>query len=105
MDKLLSDKAKARRRKLTDINIRVTFIMWAIEFVGSLQLMFITTTLGRDQVGSAIAGIFILAFYFVILPFCYLVNSSDIKYAIVDDGWIRTVRGIFNRTNIQQLPI
>ena len=104
MDKLLSDKAKARRRKLTDINIRVTFIMWAIEFVGSLQLMLITTIFGHEQVGAATAGIFIFAFYFVILPFCYLVNNSDIKYAIVDDGWIRTIRGIFNRTNIQVLP-
>ena len=104
MDKLLSDKTKARRRKLTNVNIKVTFIMWAIELVGSLLLILITTIFGHGQIGAATAGIFIFAFYFVILPFCYLVNSSDIKYAIVDDGWIRTVRGIFNRTNIQVLP-
>ena len=101
---LLSKKSKARRRKLSDVNIKVTFIAWLMEFLALFVTAVIPTLFGHGQVAHAALQIFTHLFYFVLLPFCYLVNSSDTKNAIVDESWFHAIRGIFNRTNIQVLP-
>ena len=101
---MLSDKSKIRRRKLTELNIAVTFIVWLTEFVGSLLMIYVPMVFGHAQVGTATGRTIVLAFYFVLLPFLYLVNDSDVKKTIVEDNWVRAIRGIFNRTNIQVLP-
>ena len=101
---MLSEKSKARRRKLNEVNIKVTFIVWLTEFVGSILMMLTPKIFAHGQVGTATGGIFILSFYFVLLPFCYLINSSDVKTVIVEESWFRAIRGIFNRPNIQVLP-
>ena len=102
--KLLSDHSKIKRRKLTDINIMVTFIVWLAEFVGSILLIFVPSMAGHGQFGNSLQIVLVMGFYFVLLPFLYLVNDSDIKKAIMDDSWLGAIRGIFNRTNIQVLP-
>ena len=104
LEKLLSDKSKIRRRKLNDVNIGVTFIVWLTEFVGSLLIIFPPMVFGHAQVGTATAHTIGISFYFVLLPFLYLVNDSDVKNTIVEDNWARAIRGIFNRTNIEILP-
>ena len=100
---MLSENAKARRRKVNDVNIKVTFMIWLIEFVGSFILIFIPKIVGHGQVGTGAGAIFTVSLYFVLLPFTYLINSSDIKRTIVDESWFHAVRGIFSRTNIQIL--
>ena len=101
---MLSENAKARRRKLNDVNIKVTFMIWLIEFVGSFIQIFIPKIVGHGQVGTGAGAIFVVSLYFVLLPFAYLINSSDIKHTIVDESWFHAVRGIFSRTNIQAFP-
>ena len=101
---MLSEKSKARRRKLSDVNIKVTFIAWLMEFLALFVAASIPTMFGHGQVAHAVWQILTHWFYFVLLPFCYLINSSDTKNAIVDDNWFHAIRGIFNRTNIQVLP-
>ena len=98
---MLSEKAKARRRKLSDVNIRVTFIIWLIEFVGSLLIPFIPKLFAHGQPGAAVEGTVIFSLYFVILPLAYLMNNSDIKNTIVEENWLYAIRGIFNRTDIE----
>ena len=66
--------------------------------------MLIGKIFGHGQIGTEIGYLFTASLYFVLLPFCYLINSSDIKNAIVDESWFRAIRGVFNRTNIQVLP-
>ena len=85
------------------VNIKVTFIAWVIEFVGSILLAFVPKVFGHGLVGTGAGEIFILLFYFVLLPFSYLINDSDIKSAIVDENWFYAIIGIFNRTNIEAL--
>ncbi len=101
LDKLLSEKAKARRRKLSDVNIKVTFMIWLIEFVGSLLLPFIPKIFSHGQSGTAVGATVTFSLYFVLLPLAYLMNNSDIKNAIVEENWLYAIRGIFNRTNIE----
>ena len=100
----MPEESKIRRRKLAEVNIRVTFVVWLTECVGSIILIFGSTVFGHAQVGTGIANIVATAFYFVLIPFLYLINDSDVKNTIAEDSWFRAIRGIFNRTNIQILP-
>ena len=93
-----------RRRKLTQVNITLSFVVWLIECVGSIMMAYGSAMFGHGQVGTGISQIFVMVFYFVVIPFLYLVNDSDVKYTIAEDSWFRAIRGIFNRTNIQVLP-
>ena len=101
---MLSENTKIKRRKLTEVNIKVTFILWLIEFVGSTLLLLVPTIFGHGQAGTATGMLFVALFYFVLLPFFYLVNNSDVKSTIAEESWVRAIRGIFNRRNIQVLP-
>ena len=74
-----------------------------MEFLGSFVAASIPAIFGHGQIAHATLQILTLFFYFVLLPFSYLINSSDIKKAIVDESWFHAMRGIFNRTNIQVL--
>ena len=100
---MLSKKSKARRRKLNDVNIKVTFIAWLIEFLALFIAAAIPPVVGQGTVAHAAIQIVTHLFYFVLLPLCYLINDSDIKNAIVDGSWFQAIRGIFNRTNIEVL--
>ena len=87
-----------------EVNIKVTFILWLIEFVGSILLLFTPTIFGHGQTGTTTGNIFVVLFYFVLLPFFYLVNSSDVKLTIAEESWFRAIRGIFNSRNNEVLP-
>ena len=82
----------------------VTFLIWLIEFVGSIVLIFTPKIFGHGQVGTGAGHVFAFSFYFVLLPFSYLINNSDIKNTIVEESWFNAIRGVFNRTNIQVFP-
>ena len=78
-------------------------MVWLIESDGSI-MMLMPKIFGHAHVGTATGGILVLSFYFVLLPFSYLINSSDVKAAIVEESWFRAITGIFNKPNIQVLP-
>ena len=83
------------------VNIKVTFIAWIIEFIGSILQAFVPKVFGHGLVGTGAGEIFTVFFYFVLLPFSYLINDSDIKNAIVDENWFHAISRIFNRTKFQ----
>ena len=84
--------------------MKVTCIVWFAEFVGSILLIFIPKVFGHTQAGTSIGYGFMVDLYFVLLPFLYLINDSDVKNSIADDSLFRGIRGIFNRPKAQVLP-
>ena len=100
---MLPKKSKARRRKINDVNIKVTFIAWLMEFLGSFVAAAIPAIFGHGQIAYAALQILALFFYFVLLPFFYLLNDSEVKSTIAEESWVRAIRGIFNRSNTQVL--
>ena len=103
LDKLLSEKSKIRRRKLDQVNIRVTVIVWLIEFLASIAGVVIPSLFGHGQLAMAINQILIALLYFILQPFSYMINMHDTKGLIVDGSWFAGIRGIFSRNN-QILP-
>ena len=101
---MLSKKSKARRRQLSNVNIKVTFIAWFVEFLALFAVAVIPPIFfGQSRDAHVALQILTHLFYFVLMPFSYLINSPDTKNAIVDTNWFHAIRGIFNRTNIQVL--
>ena len=79
-------------------------MVWLTEFVGSFLLVFIPKIFGHGQVGTETGYALAVTFYFVLLPFLYLVNDNDVKNTITEDSWFHAIKGIFNRTNAQVIP-
>ena len=75
-----------------------------MEFVTSMVMMGGPKLFAHEQVGVSFRSAIMMDMYFLVLPFLYLVNDTDVKHTITDDGWFRAIRGIFSRTNIQVLP-
>ena len=84
--------------------MKVSFIVWFAEFFGSILLIFTPKIFGHTQVGTGIGYGLMADLYFVVLPFLYLINDSDVKNSIADDSWFRGIRGIFSRPKVQVLP-
>ena len=103
LNKLLSESSKTRRRRAYQVNIRVTIIVWLVEFLGSFAGVFIPSLFGHGQLAMAIDQVFIVLLYFILQPFSYMINSHDTKAAIVDGNWCTGIKGIVKRNN-QILP-
>ena len=104
LDKAISDKSRIRRRKLLDVNIKITFIVWLTEFIFSFLFIFVPKIFGHGQVATETGYVLSVTFYFVLLPFLYLVNDSDVKNTIADESWFRAIRRIFNKPTRQVAP-
>ena len=93
---LLSDRARNRRAVICQVNIKVTFIVWLVEFFGCMTMAIDFLVIGSRS--NALTGLLrtltILA-YFVLLPFTFLVNCHETKEAILDSSWRTALEGIF----------
>ena len=99
LDKLLSEKSKIRRRRQNQVNIKVTLIVWLIEFFASCLLWCIPSLFGHGQLSMAIFQTYMILLYFALLPFSYMINCINTRVAIVDGSWFAGIRGIFSRNN------
>ena len=81
--KLLSDSAKARRNRRIILNMQVTFLAWLLEFIGGLIAIMVVFLPHENNVTP---GLLLLTevFYCIIVPSAYLINSADLKSAIID---------------------
>ena len=93
---ILSDRAKKRRAEICQVNIKVTFIVWLVEFFGCMTMAIDFLVVGSRS--NALTGLLrtltILA-YFVLLPVTFLVNCHETKEAIMDSSWRTALEGIF----------
>ena len=81
--KLLSDTAKVRRNRRIILNMQVSFLAWLLEFIGGLMAILM---IFLPQENDTTRGLNLLTgvLYLIIVPSAYLINSADVKSAIVD---------------------
>ena len=73
---------------MCQVNIKVTVIVWLVEFLGSIILVLDFLVIGNRS--NALRGLFrilIMLLFFVLLPCTFLINCSETKNAIVDHNW------------------
>lgn len=95
-NKVLSEKSRNRRIRISNVNIQVTFIVWLVEFLGCLTMAIDFLVVGSRS--NAITGLLrtlTMFCYFVLLPWTYLMNSSETKHTIADESWRVGLAGIF----------
>ena len=99
--------ANSKSTTQQDINVRkmkisaqVNFVIWILESFANLclfiALMFI---FGKSGPGLLITH---MVWYHLILPYTYLMNTSDNRNLVIEDGWRNTLRnafGILNKCN------
>ena len=93
---ILSEVSLQRRRKVNSVNMKTTFICWLVEFAGSFLFIFGPFITAHRNVGWGIIQILILFVYFILLPFTYLMNSSETKNAIADSNWVSGISVVFH---------
>ena len=95
--KSLSERFINRRTKICQINIKVNFISWIVEFLGcmTIALNFLIIGSNNNEL-TGLLKILTMLVFIVILPCTFLVNSSAGINTIVDHSWVDAFSRLFN---------
>ena len=95
--KLLSENSKIHRNRRFLLNLQLSFIAWAAEFIGGVIGVLILF-LPFANVSSRLKQIFTDLVYFVILPMIYMANGEDTKSSLLQNNlYLRFSDLVFNR--------
>ena len=85
LKKLLSDPAKAKRRRRINLNIQITILSWLVEFLSFFVIFLGTFILGNRNSKVTLAMQTLTAFcYFLVVPSMYLVNGNNFKTVVLE---------------------
>ena len=81
----LAQEIQIRNSRKVAVNARIAAVLWSLEFVAnfSVALLWIVVVGFSSATGLTNA----MVWFYVILPFTHLMNTSYNKDRIVDDGW------------------
>ena len=85
--------------KKMKVNSQVTAIITIIEVLGNLTFMFTWTFITKFAAYTTLLQG--MGLYFVILPYAFLMNTSQNKNRIVEEGWVPILKNIFRITIYQ----
>ena len=87
---MLSHEIQIRNVRKVMINAQITFGIYVLECVANTSIYvvwaFVSGTSNNVTLGLAIV------WYHIILPYTFLVNTSNNKNLVTDDGWWNTIR-------------
>ena len=86
--KCLSSHMQLRNVRKVKINANVTFFIWILEWMANLT----TVLLSFFALKFTIFPEYALIWYYVVLPYTYLMNTSHNKKRIIDDGMATVLR-------------
>ena len=97
--KSLSAKSRQYRTKRIDVNVKINALAYSVEvlggfIVGSMAFLRPPTYL---YTGTQI-------WYGIVIPSCYLVNCSDIKRSIMENGWIAAISNLYSKKKPKNRP-
>ena len=88
---LLSDSSKTRRSRRNVLNIQITILGWLVEVLGFAIILVGTAIVGHGNAVVTMAlQAFSMLFNAILLPSTMLVNSLEVKNAIVESRWYIT---------------
>ena len=93
----LSEDKKARDLKRVYVNTQVTFVTWIMETFINVSLVPICMFLATEYFDIII--IYATVCYLIILPYVFLMNTSDNKKLVIDNGWKNTFQNALGMGN------
>jgi hypothetical protein len=96
---LTSNLTELNIRTLT-VNSQVTAMIAFIEFIGSFTFIIIAhLELEFGKVTTLFSLSYAIIVYFNVLPYIFLMNTSNNKNRVVEIGWMNVLRNIVGKTN------
>ena len=102
--KLLADSSKARRHRRKLLNLQITVIAWITEVFGFFVVFIGVFIFGHENnlITSTLQTVS-FTIYFIIVPSVILLNSNQVKSAIVDSHLYLGFVDRFNRNFSNQV--
>ena len=97
------DNVSNQNMKRMKVNVQVTAVTTLLEAMGCL-LVLCTWTLSAKFAGY---GTLIpsMLLYLVLLPYAFLMNTTQNRHRIIEEGWINVLKNIFYIDRIQSLSV
>lgn len=93
----LSHDIQQRNIRSVKVNARVTMMTWMMECVANLFFMVIFFALSRKILFWTIN----MLFYYVIIPYAFLMNTSHNKDRIIDEGLEAVILNVLGKSNLR----
>ena len=103
MKDALSEGAKRFRRQTVSVNIKITFLSWAMECVEGLSVILIWVLGGEKS--HSISYIVVPLISFVAIPCTYILNRETTKQIIVLENWFKGLRSTFLTSQEAQVEV
>ena len=93
LNRRLGEESKQIRRRRYTVNIMVTFLSWALEFVSGMFVLLARVL----KISNLIHWSYLIdvCLVFVVIPCTYLLNREITKQIIVFGNWYQGFRSIF----------
>ena len=97
---LLAKSSKEHRRRQTLLNMQITILAWAVEFLGFCIVFLGTFILGHENAILTLSlQTLTMTIFFIVCPSVYLVNSLYVKNLIVNSQLYVTFLKAFSCCN------
>ena len=93
LGKSVSTRSKQYRIKRIDINVKINVLAYSVEVLGGLLLGCLSLL---QPATFLYIGVEI--WYGNVIPSCYLLNSSDTKAFIMEQGWVIALSNLFKKS-------
>ena len=90
VNELLSDNAKRSRKHTQTVNIQMSVMTWAIEFITGCLLM-MNFTMSDNITVIVIINFIDVVMTFVLIPGAYILNTEVMKTRVIENGWFRSL--------------
>ena len=92
----LPENTQQRNIRRVKVNTQVAFAIYILEIIGMFSMMFVYVFFGITEFARTAS----IVLYYVVLPYIYLLNTSNNRDRITVDGWCNTLRnGLRMSTN------
>ena len=102
--KTMTIQRKKNRAKRINLNVKINAIAYLVEVIGGLVVFSLAflPTLTPTMGSNGFVYISIQVLYGNIIPSCYLMNNSNFKSIVMDNGWIAAMSTVYSKPQAPQ---
>ena len=91
----LSKEHMRRRHRAVSVNIKITFLSWAMEFISGVTVIAVWLLKEQKSPLTYVQKLFIQCMIFLVIPATYVLNREVTKQIIVLENWCTGMKSIF----------
>ena len=91
LKRALSEDCQKYRRQLISVNIKITFLSWALECTTGIGIILLWAITAEERI-YRMFSLFIQFIAFVIIPCTYVLNRETTKQIIVLENWLNGLK-------------